>query len=95
MLKLKNITGARVDVYRPAELGGRPLDPDDVIEVEGRIVSSRPAPKKGEPTPPPIPDDAYLVEHNGTERAWPKALWELVDDKLPAKTPDAKADKEN
>lgn len=93
VLKFKNKSGSRVDVYRPAELGGRGLDHGEVIEVEGRIVASRPAPKKGEPKPSPIPDDAYLVEHNGEERAWPHAVWELVDDK--AKTADAKADKEN
>lgn len=92
MLKFKNISGARVDVYRPAELGGQPLDPNKVVEVEGRIVASRPAPKKGEPKPPPIPEDAYLVEHQGEERAWPHALWELIEDK---KTADTKADKEN
>lgn len=94
MLKFKNITGVRVDLNRPAELGGRIVEKDEVVNVDGKLVTSRPKPKDGEPEPAPIPEDAYLVDVNGEERAWPHALWELQDDDK-AHKPAAKADKEN
>lgn len=89
MPQFKNVTGADVDLFRPAELGGRVVAAGDVVDVPGRIVTSRPKPKDGDPAPVPIPDDAYLVEDGGEERAWPHTSWELV-----TKT-DTKADKEN
>lgn len=90
MPKFKNISGSDMEAIATER---RPVAAGDIFEVPGRVVTSRPAPKKDEPAPEPLPDDAYLVEHNGQERAWPHAVWELVDDK--ADKPVAKADKEN
>jgi hypothetical protein len=90
VLKFKNISGGDVEAIRTER---RPVDADEVIEVPGRLVTSRPKPKDGEPEPGPIPDDAYLVDNNGEERAWPHATWELVNDS--ASKPAAKPDKEN
>lgn len=58
--------------------------PGATIEVPGVLITSRPTPKDDEPAPPPLPDDAYIVEDRGEERAWAHALWELAEDK-PAK----------
>lgn len=93
MLKFKNISGDAVEAIREQR---RPVDVDEVIEVPGVLVTSRPAPKDGEPEPGPIPTDAYLVDNQGVERAWPHASWELVGDKpKPAPKADAKVEKEN
>ncbi len=83
VIKLKNISGADVEAIRDER---RPVEAGETIEVPGVLVTSRPAPKAGEPEPAPIPVDAYLVDNQGVERAWPHATWELVADK-PAKTP--------
>lgn len=92
MLKFKNKSGTSLDVWRPAELGGRTVKANDTIEIEGELVESRPAPKDDEPAPEPIPEDAYLVAHNGEEKTWPHALWELVADKPAARN--VKSEKE-
>lgn len=92
MLKFKNVSGSRVDVWRPAELGGQGVDDGAVLEVDGELVESRPKPKDDQPAAPPLPEDAYIVVRNGEERAWPKAVWDLVTDKPAAKT--ARAEKE-
>ena len=89
MLKFKNISGGDIEAIRTER---RPVAVDEVIEVPGRLVTARPKPKDGDPEPAPIPDDAYLVDNEGVERAWPHATWELVDDKA---KPVVKADKEN
>jgi hypothetical protein len=85
VLKFKNVSGGDVEAIRTER---RPVDAGEVIEVPGRLVTSRPKPKDGEPEPEPLPEDAYLVDNDGEERAWPHATWELVEDK-----PAAKADK--
>jgi hypothetical protein len=90
VLKFKNIAGGDVEAIATER---RQVAAGDVLETPGRVVTSRPKPKDDEPAPEPLPDDAYVVEHNGQERAWPHATWELVDDK-PAKA-DTKAEKEN
>jgi len=89
--KFKNISGGDIEAIKTQM---RPVDAGEVIEVTGTLVMSRPKPKDGEPEPAPIPEDAYLVDNDGEERAWPHATWELVDDK-PAAKADVKADKEN
>jgi hypothetical protein len=90
VLKFKNICGAEVEAIRDER---RPVAAGEVIEVPGVLVTSRPAPKDGEPEPGPGPDDAYLVDNQGVERAWPHATWELVVEK--AKTAAKPADKES
>lgn len=64
MLKFKNITGARLDVFRPAELGGSGVDDGGVVEVDGTVTEEL--------------ADAYLVGEGTSARAWPKSQWELV-----------------
>lgn len=67
-----------VSLFQPA--GGNealPVEPGQVVDVPGELVTSRPAPKKDEPTPEPLPDDAFIVANGGEERAWSKAMWEL------------------
>lgn len=66
---------------RPGAPDAFEVEPGQVVDVPGQLVTSRPTPKKDEPAPEPLPDDAYLVVHGGEERAWPHALWESVDDK--------------
>lgn len=66
MLKFKNVGPYKVDVFKPAELGGRQVDAGAVLEVDG-VVSEE-------------IDDAYLVGEGGAARLWPKAQWELVKD---------------
>jgi hypothetical protein len=90
VLTFKNVSGSDVEAIATER---RPVAAGDTLEVQGRLVTSRPAPKKDELEPEPLPKDAYVVEHNGQERLWPRATWELVDDK--AGKPAAKADKEN
>lgn len=89
MLKFKNISGGDIEAIRTER---RPVGAGEDIEVPGRLVTSRPKPKDGEPEPAPLPEDAYLVDNDGEERAWPHATWELVDDKA---KPVVKADKES
>lgn len=64
MLKFKNVGPYRVDVFKPAELGGKQVDAGDVLEVDGTVTEEL--------------DDAYLVGEGGAARLWPKAQWELV-----------------
>jgi hypothetical protein len=93
VLKFKNISGSAVEAIRDER---RPVDVDETIEVSGVLVTSRPEPKEGDPESAPIPDDAYLVDNQGVERAWPRATWELVEDKPKAAVKaDAKVEKEN
>ncbi|MGW3992354.1 hypothetical protein ACWEF6_02590 [Amycolatopsis sp. NPDC004772] len=73
---------------------GRPgamlVEPGDVIDVPGELVTSRPAPQDDEPEPTPLPEDAYTVANNGEEKTWPHSMWELVEDK-PKKVEPVKA----
>lgn len=72
-----------VSLFRPRGHEAMLVEPGDPIEVPGQLVTSRPEPKDGEEVVP-LPDDAYIVENHGEEKAWPHSLWELVD-KAPAK----------
>ena len=69
-----------MDLFRP---GGEPdsiqVQPGDEIEVPGDPVVIVADPLN------PREDDAWIVSSNGVERAWPKATWDLVEDK-PAKS---------
>lgn len=86
MPKFKNVGSHDVDAFRPAgDRESRFVAVGEVVEVPGVLVTKRPEPKKDEPAPAPLPADAYTVEHDGEERLWPKALWELVEDKPAAK----------
>lgn len=83
--RLKEGHGA-VDLFATAaSYGSMHVKPGQTVEVPGSLVTSRPEPeepKEGEEPPPalpPLPEDAYLVENRGEERAWPKAMWELVE----------------
>lgn len=82
MIKFRNVGPHNIDAFQPAG-GSRSqfVERGAVVEVPGTLVTSRTKPKGDEPAPSPLPDDAYIVEHNGEERAWPHAQWELVDDK--------------
>lgn len=94
MLKFKNVSGNELAVFKPeGDPQSRAIAAGNVLEVNGSVVSSRPEPKDDEPTPEPLPEDAYLVELDGDEKAFPHALWELVVDK--PKTAAKPADKEN
>lgn len=73
MPKFRNI-GPDIAAFKPAELGGKPIESDDVIEVDGEVTGEV--------------DDAYLVGEGDNTRAWPKAQWELVQDKPAAKKTD-------
>jgi hypothetical protein len=64
---------------RPGAPDAFEVEPGQVVDVPGQLVTSRDG-KKGEAVEP-LPSDAYLVVHGGDERAWPHALWESVDDK--------------
>jgi hypothetical protein len=79
VLKFKNVGPDKVDVFKPAELGGAQVDAGGVLEVDGSVFKET--------------DDAYIVGEGGAARAWPKSRWELVKDTSAAKT--VKADKEN
>ncbi len=71
-----------IHLYQPA--GGRdalPVEPGQVVDVPGQLVESRPEPKEDEPAPEPLPVDAYTMAVGDDERAWSKAMWELVVDK--------------
>jgi len=75
---------APVDLYQPS--GGPDsfqIEPGQEVEVPGELVTERPTPKKGDPAPAPLPDDAFLVSHGGDEQAWPHAVWELADKPTP------------
>lgn len=94
MPKFKNISNVDLAVFKPeGDPAARSVEPGAVLEVRGRLVASRPEPEGDVPAPEPLPADAYVVEHNGDERAWPHAVWELVGDK--SKTAAKPADKEN
>lgn len=93
MLRFRLLGDQPIDVYHPAGHGNSlRIEPGKAVEVSGDLVTSRPAPKKDEPEPTPLPEDAYIVALNGEEKAWPHALWELETDKPAAK---AAAVKEN
>jgi hypothetical protein len=75
--KFRNITGDALAVYKPAEVrGARIVDADAVIEVDGDVVSQD--------------GDAYTVGEGDNARLWPKALWELVDNKAVSKASNVK-----
>lgn len=92
MLKMKLKVDYPVTLFSPRGYESLTVEPGNTVDVPGDLVTSRPAPKKDEPEPTPLPDDAYIVVNNGEEKAWPHALWVLVDDKPAAK---AAAVKEN
>jgi hypothetical protein len=77
MPRFRNI-GAAAHVYKPAG------DPDSLFVDAGQIVET-----PGE-LAPEQPADAYVVGEGDQARAWPKALWELVEDK-PATKPSSSA----
>jgi hypothetical protein len=93
--QFRNIGPGDVQVGRPE---GHPeshlVEHGKTVDVPGTLVKSRPKPKDDEPPPEPLPDDAYIVEHNGEERAWSHAWWELVEDK-PDKSKKSDTVKEN
>lgn len=64
------------------------LVPGETVEAPGDLVTSRPK----DSDRPPLPGDAYIVVNNDVEKAWPHALWAVVEDKPAAK---ASAVKEN
>lgn len=73
---------APISLYQPA--GGNeslPVEPGQTVDVSGQFITSRHAAKQGQPAPEPLPDDAYVFDIGGEERAWPKSTWELVEDK--------------
>jgi hypothetical protein len=88
-----------VSLSSPSWRGGLTVKPGGTVTDLGELITSRPAPKidpeTGEPIgpiPEPLPEDAYLVlGRDGTEKAWPKALWELQPEKTAAKPSDDSA----
>jgi hypothetical protein len=91
--KFKNVSGNELAVFKPeGDPQSRNVGPGDVLEIQGTLVTSRPAPKDDEPEPEPLPEDAYIVDVDGEEQAFPHALWELVEKPKTAAKP---ADKEN
>ncbi len=56
---------------------GREVQPDELCEVPGTVLSEWTAP--GEKEPKPVPEDAdyYLIETGNPPvvRAWPKSKW--------------------
>lgn len=78
-----------VTVGNPRAMEAMTVAPGMTVEVAGEVVTSR-APDSDLP---PLPDDAYIVANGGEEKAWPHALWGLVEDKPAAKQ--APAVKEN
>lgn len=76
MAKFRNITGDALAVFKPAEVrGARIVDADAIVEVDGDVTERL--------------DDAYIVGSGDDARAWPTALWELVDDKADKKASNA------
>jgi hypothetical protein len=68
MPKLRNVSGAPVDLFQPA--GGADsirVEPDAVIDVPGELSAEQ-------------PPDAYQVGAGDAARLWPHALWALVDE---------------
>lgn len=64
MARLKNITGADLAAYKPAEEPGSVLVPaGQMLEVRGNVVEQ---------------EDAYLVGTGADARLFPKAVWQLV-----------------
>lgn len=87
MLRFRLRLDHPVDLYKPSGHGDSlRVEPGQTVDVPGDLVTSRPTPKKDEPAPPPLLEDAYIVALNGEESAWPHALWELVEDKPAAKS---------
>jgi hypothetical protein len=76
-----------VTLGNPRKRESMTVAPGQTVEVPGEVVTSR-APGSGLP---PLPEDAYIVADAGEERAWPQALWSLVEaDKPAAKAPAVK-----
>lgn len=87
MLRLRLLGDQPIDLYKPSGHGDSlRVEPGQTVDVPGDLVTSRAAPKKDETPLPPLPEDAYVVALNGEESAWPRALWEQVDDKPATKT---------
>lgn len=98
MPKFRNISPGDLVAFHPeGHPQARFVERGEVLEVPGSLVKSRPKPKDDEPAPEPLPDDAYIVAHNGEERAWPHAQWELVEEprKSEKKTDEPSTVKEN
>lgn len=57
---------------------GRDVEPEQIIEIAGRVLTEYP-PSKPDAVPVPVPEDAdYLLIEAGNPpelRAWPKSLW--------------------
>lgn len=83
-----------VDLYHPGgHFDSLPVEPGQAVDAPGELVTSRPSPKDGEAPPDPLPEDAYIIAGGGEERAWPKAVWELVEDKPAASAASAVKEK--
>jgi hypothetical protein len=89
MPKFKLKADHAVTLFSPRGYESLTVEPGNTVDAPGELVTSRPPPKKDEPEPAPLPDDAYIVANNGEEKAWPHAVWELVDDKPAAKVASA------
>lgn len=86
---------APIDLYHPSgNVDSFQIEPGQEIEVPGEVVTERPTPKKGDPEPAPLPDDAFIVANGGEEQAWPHAVWELADKPTAAPAPAASPVKE-
>ena len=91
MPKFRNVSGADLHLFGPGgQMGTYLVEAGEIANVMGELVTSRPTPKKDEPEPTPLPDDAYIVRSGDEEKAWPHAVWELVDEKTDEKPEKAK-----
>ena len=87
MLRFRLLGDLPIDLYKPAgHTDSLLVEPGQTVDVPGALVTSRPEPKKNESPAAPLPEDAYTVRAGDEETLWPRALWELVDDKPAAKT---------
>ncbi|MGL5911202.1 MAG: hypothetical protein ACRCZP_14460 [Phycicoccus sp.] len=72
MIKMRNVSGQRLAMYRP---DGRAVEPDQTVDVDGTVVDQARAAELGAS----LPVDATLVEHeDGELRTWAHATFELV-----------------
>jgi hypothetical protein len=66
-VSLRNISGAPLHLGAPADQGGRLVEADEVIHVEGTL-----APKNDQP------EDAIVIGEGDSARAWPTTIWKQV-----------------
>lgn len=75
--KLKNISGAElVALAKPGHPDSMVVAVDAVIEIPGGLAKEQ-------------PEDAYLTDGDDP-RAWPHAVWELIEDKPATKATSVK-----